>query len=181
MKGDKLIKAVEQIAKSLAQRYDLDYDLVLAATRQVLQKFKKLNEMKNITTLQWQKRAGILSESQYLKLKTELVEEQALREKVRETLAAMLQEKKKGKKTKPKPEPEMEEPTDMETPDQPMGDEMGMGEPTAPAPTAASSDASLLQATLDFLEVEGPKGDDNFRQMLQNIIAYQAKKINKQD
>lgn len=179
MKTEKLVKAVEQLARSLAQRYDLDYDLVLTASKAVLAKLKNLKEMKDINTLEWQKKAGILTESQYREAKEALTEETNARNLVKEMVAKMLQEKKKRKKKTPEPEPEPT-PTDV---DMDMDTEMEpASEPSQPSEPmmggGASKDADLLQKTLDFLQTVGQEGDEKYRQMLQNAVAYQAKKIN---
>lgn len=139
--------------------------------------------MKDINTLEWQKKAGILTESQYRKAKEALTEETNARDLVKEMVAKMLQEKKKGKKktTEPaeNPEPEATQ-TDV---DMNMDMEMEPGsEPSQPSEPmmggGASKDADLLQKTLDFLQTVGQEGDEKYRQMLQNAVAYQAKKIN---
>ena len=138
--------------------------------------------MKDINTLEWQKKAGILTESQYRKAKEALTEETNARDLVKEMVAKMLQEKKKGKKktTEPAENPEPEAtPSDV---DMDMNIDMEPGteptEPSAPMMGGASKDANLLQKTLDFLQTVGQEGDEKYRQMLQNAVAYQAKKIN---
>jgi hypothetical protein len=108
MKGtEKLIKSAEHLARSLAQRYDLDYDLTLAAIRQVLTKMRNLKEMNILEKLTWQKKAGIISETQYREAVEQLSSKDTLRNQIRETLTTLLAEKKK-KKSKSKPEEEID-------------------------------------------------------------------------
>ena len=185
MRTKKLLTSVENIARSLAQRYDLDYDLVLAAVRQVLQKFKTLNEMTIIEKLTWQKKAGIISETQYREAVEALSSEDAIRNMVKETLTGLLNEKKKKSK-KPKPQEEPIDDTampeeggelDITAPEGGEGmDDMGM---ETPPMGAEGGEDELMQKTLEFQrEIEPATDDDKYKQIVQNLVSYLARKMN---
>ena len=173
MRTKKLLSSVEGIARSLAQRYDLDYNLVLAAVRQVLEKFKTLNEMNTIEKLTWQKKAGIISETQYREAVEALSSEDAIREMVRETVTGLLGEKRKSQKTSQKPE---EKKIDMDietgTPEgaegeTPEGEEqMPMGEPQPAGDPAQQVEDGLMTA----FQAAGEMGNEKLQTQISNTL-----------
>ena len=173
MKGtQKLIKSVEHLARSLAQRYDLDYDLTLAAIRQVLTKIRNLKEMNTLEKLTWQKKAGIISETQYREAVEQLSSEDTLRNQIRETLTNLLSEKKK------KSEPEEEEPTtdEMESEEMPeeggedLESEMPAEEPAEP--TTGGSAQDVQKELMDALEAAKGIGDVKLQRQISNALTY---------
>lgn len=173
MKGtQKLIKSVEHLARSLAQRYDLDYDLTLAAIRQVLTKIRNLKEMNTLEKLTWQKKAGIISETQYREAVEQLSSEDTLRNQIRETLTNLLSEKKK------KSEPEEEEPTTDETDSEEMPEEGGEDlESEMPAeepaePTTGGSAQDVQKELMDALEAAKGIGDVKLQRQISNALTY---------
>ena len=168
-----LIKSVEHLARSLAQRYDLDYDLTLAAIRQVLAKIRNLQEMNTLEKLTWQKKAGIISETQYREAVERLSSGDALRKQIRETLTTLLAEKKK-KKSKSKPEEEIDMDIDMDaesTEETPEGGEDMM--PTEPAqPTVGSSAQDVQKELMDALEAAKGIGDVKLQRQISNALTY---------
>ncbi len=174
MRTKKLLSSVETIAKSIAQRYDLDYDLVLAAVRQVLQKFKTLNEMNTIEKLTWQKKAGIISETQYREAVEALSSEDTIRNMVRETLTGLLDEKKKKSK-KPKEE-EIDMDIDIDTPEgaegeTPEGGEEGMSM-AEPEPAVGGSAQDVQKELMDALEAAKNIGDVKLQRQISNALTY---------
>ena len=174
MRTKKLLNSVEAIAKSTAQRYDLDYDLVLAAVRQVLQKFKTLNEMTIIEKLTWQKKAGIISETQYREAVEALSSKDTIRKMVRETLTGLLDEKKKKPK-KPKEE-KVNMDIDIETPEgaegeTPEGGEEGMSM-AEPEPAVGGSAQDVQKELMDALEAAKNIGDVKLQRQISNALTY---------
>lgn len=169
MRTKKLLSGIEAIAKSLAQRYDLDYELVLAAVRQVLQKFKTLNEMNTIEKLTWQKKAGIISEVDFREAVEALSSEDTIRKTIKEALVGILNEKKKkSKKEKEEEVADLEGMEDFE--DQaPEGGEDLMQEPqAAPASTAQDVQKELM----DALEAAKSIGDVKLQRQISNALTY---------
>ena len=174
MKGtEKLIKSIEHLARSLAQRYDLDYDLTLAAIRQVLTKIRNLKEMNTLEKLTWQKKAGIISETQYREAVEQLSSEDALRKQIKETLTTLLAEKKK-KKSKSKPEEELDidnmedvESTE-ETPE--GGEDMMAAQPAEPAVGGSAQD--VQKELMDALEAARSEGDAKLERIISNALTY---------
>ena len=174
MRTKKLLNSVEAIAKSTAQRYDLDYDLVLAAVRQVLQKFKTLNEMTIIEKLTWQKKAGIISETQYREAVEALSSKDTIRKMVRETLTGLLDEKKKKPK-KPKEE-KVNMDINIETPEgaegeTPEGGEEGMSM-AEPEPAVGGSAQDVQKELMDALEAAKNIGDVKLQRQISNALTY---------
>lgn len=174
MKGtQKLIKSVEHLARSLAQRYDLDYDLTLAAIRQVLTKIRNLKEMNTLEKLTWQKKAGIISETQYREAVEQLSSEDTLRNQIKETLTTLLAEKKKKKS-----EPEEEEPIADEVDSEEMPEEGGEDlESEMPAeepaePTTGGSAQDVQKELMDALEAAKGIGDVKLQRQISNALTY---------
>jgi hypothetical protein len=174
MRGtEKLIKSIEHLARSLAQRYDLDYDLTLAAIRQVLTKMRNLKEMNTLEKLTWQKKAGIISETQYREAVEQLTSEETLRNQIKETLTNLLTEKKK-KKSKSKPEEEIDVDIDVdaesteETPE--GGEDMMAAEPVEP--TVGGSAQDVQKELMDALEAAKSIGDVKLQRQISNALTY---------
>ena len=169
MRTKKLLSSVESIARSIAQRYDLDYDLVLAAVRQVLQKFKTLNEMNTIEKLTWQKKAGIISETQYREAVEALSSEDTIRNMVRETVAGLLDEKKKKSK---KSEEEVDMDIDIDTPEGAEGEtpeggeEMSVEEPQPAGDPAQQVEDGLMTA----FQAAGEMGNEKLQTQISNTL-----------
>jgi hypothetical protein len=165
MSTEKLMKSVEHIARSLAQRYDLDYDLTLAAVKQVLMKVKNLKDMKNINIKEWQKRAGIIEDYSVEEAYLETLEE-SLRDRIKETLTGLLQEKKKKKAQEP------EETIDMDI-DNPEGEDVDISaeEPAAPA-APASTPQDVQKELMDALEAAKSIGDPKLQRQISNALTY---------
>jgi len=171
MRTKKLLDNVETLARSLAQRYDLNYDLVLAAVRQVLQKFKKLNEMNTIEKLTWQKKAGIISETQYREAVEALTSEDAIRKMIRESLPSILNEKKKKAKASKEETPPAED-VDMDMEDTSTeGDDFGMDAAEAPAPETATPQ-DVQKELMDALEAAKKIGDVKLQRQISNALTY---------
>ena len=173
MRTKKLLSSVESIARSIAQRYDLDYDLVLAAVRQVLQKFKTLNEMNTIEKLTWQKKAGIISETQYREAVEALSSEDTIRNMVKEAVAGLLDEKKKKSKKSEEEEVDMDididnpEGAEGETPE--GGEEMPVEEPQ---PAAGGTAQDVQKELMDALEAAKSIGDVKLQRQISNALTY---------
>ena len=173
MRTKKLLSSVESIARSIAQRYDLDYDLVLAAVRQVLQKFKTLNEMNTIEKLTWQKEAGIISETQYREAVEALSSEDTIRNMVKEAVAGLLDEKKKKSKKSEEEEVDMDididnpEGAEGETPE--GGEEMPVEEPQ---PAAGGTAQDVQKELMDALEAAKSIGDVKLQRQISNALTY---------
>ena len=168
----KLIHSVEHLARSLAQRYDLDYDLTLAAIRQILTKMRNLKEMDILEKLTWQKKAGIISETQYREAVEKLTSEDALRSQIRETLTDLLEKKKK--KTEPKSEEEANiDITDVDNTEE-MPEEGGEGDAmTEPSePTIGGSTQDVQKELMDALEAARSKGDAKLERIISNALTY---------
>lgn len=175
MKGtEKLIKSVEHLARSLARRYDLDYDLTLAAIRQVLTKIRNLKEMNTLEKLTWQKKAGIISETQYREAVEQLSSEDTLRNQIKETLTTLLAEKKKKKKSQPEPEEELDidNMEDVEgTEETPEGDgDVMAAEPTEPATGGSAQD--VQKELMDALQAAKNIGDVKLQRQISNALTY---------
>lgn len=172
MRTKKLLSSVESIARSIAQRYDLDYDLVLAAVRQVLQKFKTLNEMNTIEKLTWQKKAGIISETQYREAVEALSSEDTIRNTVKEAVAGLLSEKKKKSK---KSEEEVDMDINIDNPEGAEGEAPEGGEemPTEEPQSAVGGTAQDVQKELmDALEAAKNIGDVKLQRQISNALTY---------
>jgi len=138
--------------------------------------------MNNIDIKLWQKRAGILTESVGIEAEgTEKGLTENVRSQVREAIGRLLQEKKKKSK---KAKPRKEEPTDITTPEVDIDmtapeaeegmDDMGM----AAEPTQGGEN-DLMQKTLEFQnDIDGMTDDDKYKQIVQNLVSYLARKMN---
>lgn len=164
MSKEKLLQSVETIVKSLAQRYDLDYDLALAAVKQVLRKAKNFKHMKNINIKEWQKRAGIIEDYSVEEAYLETLEE-SLRDRIKEALTGMLQEKKKSKKQKPE-----EEAVDIDI-DAPEESEDLSISAEEPAPVA-STPQDVQKELMDALEAAKSIGDPKLQRQISNALTY---------
>lgn len=137
--------------------------------------------MNKIDIKLWQKRAGILTESVGVDAEGtggELTEN--VRSQVREAIGRLLQEKKKkSKKSKPAEEQPTDDLTapetdmDMTAPEGEM-DAMGIeAEPTQ------GGENDLMQKTLEFQsDIDGMTDDDKYKQIVQNLVSYLARKMN---
>lgn len=126
--------------------------------------------MNTIEKLTWQKKAGIISETQYREAVEALSSEDAIREMVRETVTGLLGEKRKSQKTSQKPE---EEKIDMEdTPEgaegeTPEGDEqMPMGEPQPAGDPAQQVEDGLMTA----FQAAGEMGNEKLQTQISNTL-----------
>lgn len=173
MRTKKLLTSVENIARSIAQRYDLDYDLVLAAVRQVLQKFKTLNEMNTIEKLTWQKKAGIISETQYREAVEALSSEDTIRNMVKEAVAGLLGEKKK--KSKKSEEEEVDMDIDIDNPEGAEGEAPEGGEEMPveePQPAVGGTAQDVQKELMDALEAAKSIGDVKLQRQISNALTY---------
>lgn len=120
--------------------------------------------MNTIEKLTWQKKAGIISETQYREAVEALSSEDTIRNMVRETLTGLLGEKK-NKPKKPKPE---EEEVDMDINiDNPEGgEEMPMGEPQPTGDPAQQVEDGLMTA----FQAAGEMGNEKLQTQISNTL-----------
>jgi hypothetical protein len=138
---------------------------VLTAVRQVLSKFKNTNEMKHINIREWQKRAGIIdqysTEESYLQPL-----EESLRDRIKETLTGLLNEKKKSKKAEEPEDIDM----DIEGGETPEGTDVDVDMDAEAAP--ASTPQDVQKELMDALEAAKSIGDPKLQRQISNALTY---------
>lgn len=159
--------------------------------------------MNKIDIKLWQKRAGIISEASKpytgddpdlnkpemeLEEVVDLTESpDQLRKRIKEAFTSLLQEKKKTKSKKSKSEveptddaamPEEGEELDITAPEGGEGEMVDMGMEAEPM-GAQGGENELMQKTLQFQsEIESATDDDKYKQIVQNLVSYLARKMN---
>ena len=134
---------------------------------------RNLKEMNILEKLTWQKKAGIISETQYREAVEQLSSKDTLRNQIRETLTTLLAEKKK-KKSKSKPEEEIDMNIDVdaestgETPE--GGEDMMAAEPAEPAVGGSAQD--VQKELMDALEAAKSIGDVKLQRQISNALTY---------
>lgn len=133
--------------------------------------------MNTIEKLTWQKKAGIISETQYREAVEALNSEDSIRNMIKEALVDLLAEKKKSKEEEPSEEPEEgaeeatteEEPAeggeDLEAAEEPVG-----AEPEADA--AGGSAQNVQKELMDALEAAKNIGDVKLQRQISNALTY---------
>ena len=128
--------------------------------------------MNTIEKLTWQKKAGIISETQYREAVEALSSEDTIRNMVRETLTGLLDEKKKKPK-KPKPEEEkvdmdinIDNPEGAEGEAPEGGEEMPMNEPQPTGDPAQEVEDGLMTA----FEAAGQMGNEKLQTQISNTL-----------
>ncbi len=133
--------------------------------------------MNTIEKLTWQKKAGIISETQYRESVEALTSEESVRNMIKEALVDLLAEKKKAKKDEPIEEPEegAEEATTEEEPVEGEEDLEGMEEPADVEPevgAAGGSAQDVQKELMDALEAAKGIGDVKLQRQISNALTY---------
>jgi hypothetical protein len=127
--------------------------------------------MNTLEKLTWQKKAGIISETQHREAMEALTSEQTLRQKIKEALAGMLDEKKKKSKKKEEEE-EIDMDIDMDNPQEVEGEapegeeEMSVEEPQPTDDTAQQVEDALMTA----YNAAGEMGNTKLQTQIRNTL-----------
>ena len=133
--------------------------------------------MNTIEKLTWQKKAGIISETQYREAVEALNSEDSIRNMIKEALVDLLAEKKKSKEEEPTEEPE-EGAEEATTEEEPAEGEEGLEATEEPvgvepeADAAGGSAQNVQKELMDALEAAKSIGDVKLQRQISNALTY---------